>query len=113
MDREVTVSSHDKVHKVGIVRDNALICPRKSDHLFRGGASSNAVAIKQGTAGWGLDSSVCNQMLEEGVEWFIVESGIGQYRCRMEDLKLLGTLKNFGYGAQYILNLKHFEKVRR
>lgn len=113
MRRPIRITQSDGEKRfIGYIEHGAFVTYRtESKHLYRGGLDSIASAKKAGTASWGIDSIVCDNLLDMGIDNVIIVSDKAKYVVAMKEFKEneeAYVVHHKPHRAQYFLPLKHF-----
>ena len=98
---------------IGYLINNYILYVKRNPkkHLYRSEGFSVSEARRTGTAFWGLDCKVCHRLIAKNFTYLVISTPTGTYMADL--IKFLETdlLKDFGFGVQYFLNEREFEKI--
>lgn len=82
---------------IGYLLRDAFISERtEAKHMFRGGETSIPVAIKRGSAAWGMDTEAIEGLIEKhGVRYVEIRTPMYKYRTAAENFK--DELKSYAH----------------
>lgn len=111
----VRIRVNGSILNVGVLINDFVFYTNRNPkkHLYRSGCSSVEEARRKSVAFWGIDCNVCHKLIAKKYKYIVIATTTGTYMADL--IKFLETdlLKDFGFGVQYFLNEKEFEKISK